>query len=878
MQYIKCTWRTMFAEPFMWLFYCFFQPARFKRECEITGFAKRMRAMLRLALPVFLCSYPLALLVHLLGESLPGVILNPISISAVNGHHLVVTGPSLLHFLLAVALATFLSVVWSILWGMVGGVAGGIAWGVALSIAGGIGSGDISVGGSSQNILAFFELGISAVIVLGIAGGIVGSIAGGIARSTVEDIVETFMGSIVAGGGTESLRVFLVYGDIAASIITLIAGVLFSGIIWLFSATTGIALAMALGIILGVVRPSLLSIALAIVVAVESNFISLPKEAIGGFLSFDLVLIASSIVGYFRLPLYPVSSLSALRAYLASRQNPPGVFSHLHRSALYWDERVFLPLPGLKHTLLLAAEQNVEQVREEIAFIVAERPQQIGAAQAASLEIAIHNLEMREELHEIAQAAQRLTELLPQEAGLIDPRWVAPFAHLSDAIRDAARACSPLGWQARRTALQEMIENLKKIHPNMAFRDAQLNRRLGEVVKTWRAAAQHTLEEMEQAPEKTSLIDNPYNPGPALELRDSLFVGRRDLAQQLGEALGRRNRRPTFLLQGERRMGKSSTLKQLPDLLGARYLPIFYDLQTHGFSSSIAVFLGKISDEIAKEMNARGLAVKRLPYEHLQEASRRNEAEVYYLFERWFEEIERILEQKDRTLLLTFDEFEKLEGAGRRGHLDLDLLLDWFRSVIQNHPRLTLLFSGVRSFGAMGMSWAGYFVNVQTLKVSFLQPAEAYQLIARPVPDFPSEQLFGKGAVEEIMHVTNCHPFLVQAVCSALLDDLNVDTDKRSSIELVDVCVAVKQVIKSWDSYFRDLWTRTSEDQRACILTLKHLGESDLLTLEQQSGLDERAMLRALEMLIERDIVLYEGHYRLAVPLFKAWIEGSSYR
>jgi hypothetical protein len=421
-----------------------------------------------------------------------------------------------------------------------------------------------------------------------------------------------------------------------------------------------------------------------------------------------------------------------------------------------------------------------------------------------------------------------------------------------------------------------MIADLKRVHHNTAFKDAQLNMRLAEVVKTWREAAQRGLQMLEYAPEKTSRIDNPYNPGPALELHDSLFVGRRDLAQQLGEALARGSRRPTFLLHGERRMGKSSTLKQLPDLLGAHYLPIFYDLQMRGFSANIAIFLGKIAEEISKAMSTRGLPVRKLPYEQLQEASHRSETEVYYQFERWLELIEPTLEQADRTVLLAFDEFEKLEDAGQRGQIDLPLLLDWFRSVIQNHPRLALLFSGVRSFEDMGTNWAGYFVNVRTLKVSFLRPAEAYQLITCPVPRFPSAQIFGERVVEAIMQVTNCHPFLVQAMCSALIDGLNAS--KSTRVELPDSVTAADQVLKNWGpTYFRDLWERTDKDQRACIVTLHHLGKSALPAIEQRSGLDARIVRSALDTLIDRDIVLCEqGSYRIAVPLFRHWVGQSS--
>jgi hypothetical protein len=693
------------------------------------------------------------------------------------------------------------------------------------------------------------------IITSGVGVGLVGGIVGAIALEIVE-IVEI--------------------GDrrrtISTALMVLVAGSLYFGISSIsFTNTMSIVVACAMGLIFGIVRPSTLSFVLAVQFGIGR--IENSQFLIRDNLIVTLVLLISFIIGYYRIPLYLFSSFSSLRAYRDSRRDPSRVFAYLHRSAMYWDERAILPLPGLKEMLILAARQHIEQTLEEVAFILAERREQIDAAQAVSLEIAIRDLEERQELREIAQASQRLTEILPQEAGLIDPQWIVPFARLHDASRDAARASSPLGWQAKRTALQEMMVNLKKVHPNTAFKDAQFNLRLGEIVTVWQKVAQQELDVLALAPERTSRVDNPYNPGPTLELHDSRFVGRRDLAQRLGEDLGKGWSRPTFLLYGERRMGKSSTLKQLPDLLGARYLSIFCDLQTRAFSASAAIFLGKIADEIAKVMSTRGLPTRKLSYEQLQEASKRSETEVYYQFERWFELLEPVLEQADRTLLLTFDEFEKLEDASQRKNIDLGLLLDWFRSVIQHHPRLALLFSGVHTFGEMGENWAGYFVNVQTLKVSFLQPVEALQLITQPVPDFPAEHIFGERVVDAVMQMTNCHPFLVQAMCSALIDDFNVN--KRTCLELPHVLTAADQVLRNWgDTYFLDLWGRTDKEQRACIIALSRSGKSDLLAIEQRSGLDRASIRTALDTLINRDIVVYhEGGYRISVHLFRYWIE-----
>ena len=589
-----------------------------------------------------------------------------------------------------------------------------------------------------------------------------------------------------------------------------------------------------------------------------------------------IVFFASYLLGCYRLPLYLVSGPSALWAYRASRRNPLRVFAHLHNSSLNWDECVFLPLPNLQRTLLIAVEQDIQLTLKEITFIIDERPQQRPAALRALLEIALRDMEMRENIRDIARAAQRIGEILPQEASLVAPRWVTPFTRLTDAAREAARYCGPLSWQTRRHALEEMLVHLERIYPDTAFPDTRLNTLLGKVVTNWRSAARYEQEKLEQGSESVGQIDNPYNPGQVLKLHDPLFVGRRDVVRQLSESLSRGSNRPTFLLNGERRMGKSSTLKQLPNLLGASYLPIIYDLQARGVSSSIDVFLGKLAEEIYKAVSIRGMIIDQLERAQLRDAMRRNDAAVYLLFDEWLDGLEKVLEREDRTVLLLFDEFEKLEDAGLAEYLDLNLLLDWFRSTVQNRSRVALLFSGVRAFGEMSTNWAGYFVNAKSLKVSFLQAAEARHLIMHPTPNFPGQEIFGEGVVEEIIHVTGCHPFLVQAVCSELIEHLN--TENRTRAELQDVTSAVSCVLDNWwDTFFRDLWERSDQQQRTCLAVLNSVEEIDFLSIAQQSGLDEQTVRQTLQALLKRDLVLFEKNiYRIAAPIFYKWVERST--
>jgi uncharacterized protein len=85
---------------------------------------------------------------------------------------------------------------------------------------------------------------------------------------------------------------------------------------------------------------------------------------------------------------------------------------------------------------------------------------------------------------------------------------------------------------------------------------------------------------------------------------------------------------------------------------------------------------------------------------------------------------------------------------------------------------------------------------VQALRVSFLHEDEARRLITRPLPDLYSEDIYGDGVVDAIIRETGCHPFLVQAVCSALINNLN--TAKKERAEVKDVKKAVQQAFNNW--------------------------------------------------------------------------------
>jgi hypothetical protein len=818
-------WKYLFAEPLRWLFYCFFQPTRFSKEVDKPGLLNLQRVvpMLRMTGIMLILTVLVLFAIHFLFL-----------------HQIAVT--LLWSALLIFGAAIGTGIIVSVIGDCRTGIAGGFALGITFVIANGL-EPRLAVSGSVTTAFVFAIIGgISFGVAEGAQVGITSFVVGGIALGLIYRWFDAAItGAALGIAGFIALSIVRVsrsvVGFLAAGIVGSICGFLF----WLMGETLG----RSLGTTGSFENP-------LIIVATM------------------LLFLICYILGYYRLPLYLISAPSVLRAYFTSSRNPKQVFIHLHSCALYWDERIYLPLPRLKQLLLLAAAEDWKRTLNELTFIAVEQPPQIGIARSVLVEMTLSDLEMRDSLRDMASASEQLALFLSQKMELIDAHWLATFIHLNDVSRNAARYCSPLGLQARRVALQDIVENLSTIHTRNVSTDVSLNERLAHIVQKWIVAAQYALKELERKPELAGSIGNPYMPGTTLKLHDSLFVGRRDLAQQLGDTLDGQ-RRLTFLLHGERRMGKSSTLRQLPNLLGARYLPIFFDLQTPGISSSAAAFLREVAKRTYDTLSSGGIRIRSLDPKSLERARLENEAAVYYPIDEWLDEVEQVLETTGRIVILTFDEFEQLEDAGLSGRLNLYLLLNWFRNVIQNRSKIALLFSGIQTFAHLGANWSSHFVNVQTLRVSFLKPDETYRLITRPVPHFPSEQIFGEHVVEAVIKETGCHPFLVQAVCSALIEILNAENRSKSGLH--DVDVAVQRVFTKWENYFQDLWMRTGEEQKKCLIALEALEEGTLPKIERETRLDRRTMRRTLATLVDRDLVSTSGDsYKIATPIFSKWI------
>jgi hypothetical protein len=190
-------------------------------------------------------------------------------------------------------------------------------------------------------------------------------------------------------------------------------------------------------------------------------------------------------------------------------------------------------------------------------------------------------------------------------------------------------------------------------------------------------------------------------------------------------------------------------------------------------------------------------------------------------------------------------------------------VFDFLRGIIQHHPRVTVLLSGshtledvgARNVGAQSIAplqtpLSDYLINVRVLKIENLKEDEARELICKPIENFPLE--YEPAAVERILAVTGCQPFLVQATCRDLVNAPNEQNRTRAT--LADADRALDSVLTTGALYFQDLWGgRDSDDaQRAvmcAIATQTDVGAQLIAPLHSP-------LQTAIRKLVHRDILM----------------------
>ena len=376
------------------------------------------------------------------------------------------------------------------------------------------------------------------------------------------------------------------------------------------------------------------------------------------------------------------------------------------------------------------------------------------------------------------------------------------------------------------------------------------------VLVRWQRVIELELQEQQQQSQDELL--NPFQYGnPLRSDRANLFRGRQTFADQIFRLILDRNR-PTLVLHGPRRCGKTSFLYNLPRLLPSNLLPVYVDLQSSAITTDEAAFCQGLIRAIHRDSRCQGIELPIIP-------TRKEFLETPYIaLEDWLEQA--IPRLGERRLLLNLDEFEKIGTAIKEKRLSINLF-DELRHLIQHYDSLAFLFSGVQTLDELGPNWSSYFISVVPLEMTYLEPDEAESLLTDPDPEFALR--YDRGIVEEIIQLTRCQPYLLQLLGSALVTQANLNHTQLVTPDLLQA--AIPEAFTNGEPYFTNVWTEFTGNNPAEIIA----GQEFLLDLAKglAPGYVQDLTDAAIRRLRRYHVIEQtDNGYVFEVPLLERWV------
>lgn len=474
------------------------------------------------------------------------------------------------------------------------------------------------------------------------------------------------------------------------------------------------------------------------------------------------------------------------------------------------------------------------------------------------------------------RSAQRSLDLIAHDPEPIRPAVLAALSRLGDVAAEVATFQASTSRVNKLAAIGRAADSLEELD---AFVTQEVlppeQFLLRRIVRQWRRLITEAGGEVGRA-QAAGPVANPYvlnNP-----VKPPLFQGREDVLQRLEELWSDEGQKPSVVLYGHRRMGKSSILQNLGE--GARFgqntIVVDFNMQRVGFVHSTGELLHGLALALYDALPSP--ARQTLPEPEDQQFLAHN---PYTAFDRFLRQLERV--RNGLRFIIAVDEFELIERAIEEEALE-PRLLDYWRGLIQTYPWFVMAFAGLHTLQEMTQDyWHPLFGSVTAVPVSFLSPGAARPLITNPAPDFAID--YDQDAIERIIALTHGQPYLVQLIGHGLVTRFNrqtyeegVERERRFSLADVEAVVGAPEMFRDGLAYFQGVWAQAESDAapgQPAILSALSRSEDGMTSVElaQATRLSLDEARRGLGILKQHDVVAeQDDRWRFTVELMRRWV------
>lgn len=357
---------------------------------------------------------------------------------------------------------------------------------------------------------------------------------------------------------------------------------------------------------------------------------------------------------------------------------------------------------------------------------------------------------------------------------------------------------------------------------------------------------------------------NPYIAGKSLS-GESGFFGRRDVFDLVQTELTRN----AIVLFGQRRIGKTSILKQLQRRMPKPFLPVYFDLMDRAEKP-----MGQLLTGLAQQM-AQAAALTHLPTEMDNDGGQFRHQFLPALYDALGGE---------RAMVLLLDEFDVLD---RCAEMQLPptaaahAFFPYLRQLIETERRLHFLVVIGRKTEELSSDFKATFKAAKFKRVSVLSMDEARKLVT--LAERQGSLRFEPGVVDALLQLTTGHPYLTQLLCQQMWDAAHVNTSETAPTatqRLLDKVVIT--ALEAGQNVFEWIWDGLPPAERVMLAAIADATEQKpAVTEDQVVELLQRHGVRILSGdldLAPRKLVDWEllrevdGGYRCHVELLRRWV------
>ena len=359
-------------------------------------------------------------------------------------------------------------------------------------------------------------------------------------------------------------------------------------------------------------------------------------------------------------------------------------------------------------------------------------------------------------------------------------------------------------------------------------------------------------------------IPNPYIAGPPIG-GDKGFYGRQDVFDFVRKTFASTYQK-VIVLFGQRRVGKTSILYQLqkPSNLPEGFQPVYFNLEGRA-SQNLNEVLYALAEKIAETLDLPPVAQSEF------------QSDGDYFSERFLPQVNEALQ--DQRLLLLFDEFDVLSEELLNGTIALNTFFPYLQNRLFDEEKLVYIFVVGRRLEELTPEFLATFKQARTRSISSLSREDARRLIREPMLGILE---YDDDAIEQILSVTACHPYLTQLVCFELVDYL--DNLGQTKVTVDDVNAVIDDAIESGGSGLAWLWDGLPIAERFILSAVTSVtDENGIATKESinEALRRHRVQLLGIELTRAPDMLVDWGWlekteerdgYKFVVELLRRWI------